>query len=62
HEEAWSSETLLQRFGTAKEVSNVILTLASDDTSYVTGAVWTVDGGLLALPRAAGRTLRPQEK
>ena len=36
------------RAGTAEEVASVMLFLASDEASYVTGAVWTVDGGLTA--------------
>ena len=37
------------RMGTAAEVAAVIGFLASDATSYVTGAVWTVDGGRTVL-------------
>jgi NAD(P)-dependent dehydrogenase (short-subunit alcohol dehydrogenase family) len=40
------------RMGTAAEVAAVIGFLASDETSYVTGAVWAVDGGRTVLSAA----------
>ena len=37
------------RAGTAEEVAAVMLFLASDEASYVTGAVWAADGGMTAI-------------
>jgi len=41
--------TMLKRPGKAEEVAAAILFLASDDASYVTGALLFVDGGMTAL-------------
>lgn len=42
---AWGA---FKRFGTAEEVAQVALFLASDESSYVTGAPFIVDGGYTA--------------
>lgn len=35
----------LSQLGTAQEIANVAVFLSSNDSSYVTGTSWTVDGG-----------------
>ena len=44
-----AQSTMMQRPGRAEEVASAILFLASDDASYVTGALLFVDGGMTAL-------------
>jgi 3alpha(or 20beta)-hydroxysteroid dehydrogenase len=38
----------VKRMGSPAEVSNLIVYLASDDSSYSTGSEFVVDGGILA--------------
>jgi len=45
-EKLFLSATPMGRRGTPEEVANVYLFLASDEASYVTGALYTVDGGI----------------
>lgn len=46
--------TLMGRRGTPEEIANVYLFLASDEASYVTGAVYPVTGGTLIAKGPAG--------
>ena len=48
----------LGRMGTADEVAAVIGFLIGPEASYVTGAVWTVDGGRVVLSTADTERLR----
>ncbi|MFC5045724.1 3-oxoacyl-[acyl-carrier-protein] reductase [Aquimarina hainanensis] len=45
--EGWTSAIPLKRGGTTEDIANACLFLASDMSSYVTGQVLQVDGGML---------------
>jgi NAD(P)-dependent dehydrogenase (short-subunit alcohol dehydrogenase family) len=45
---AFVADTPLKRFGTVEEVAALVLFLASDEATYITGSEFDIDGGLLA--------------
>jgi NAD(P)-dependent dehydrogenase (short-subunit alcohol dehydrogenase family) len=47
------ADTPLRRFGRPEEVAAVAVMLASDEATYITGAEFVIDGGLLAGAAAA---------
>lgn len=47
----------LRRPGDAREVAAVVAFLCSEQAGYVTGASWTVDGGMLQMGPMAGSHL-----
>ncbi len=50
------ADTPLRRFGQPEEVAAVALLLASDEATYITGAEFNIDGGLLAGSAASPQT------
>lgn len=54
-EQGYASGIPLRRYGTAQEVANLVLFLASDLASNITGAHMVVDGGRTATPAGISR-------
>jgi NAD(P)-dependent dehydrogenase (short-subunit alcohol dehydrogenase family) len=52
--------TPLGRRGTPEEVANVFAFLASDEASYVTGALYFVDGGITVAKGPVGEQVPPE--
>lgn len=65
-EEMLINATPMARRGTAEEMANVYAFLASDEASYVTGALWLADGGVTPAHGPIGeqtpRNLRQEPK
>jgi NAD(P)-dependent dehydrogenase (short-subunit alcohol dehydrogenase family) len=47
--EAFLGPTLIRRLARPEEISNAVLLLASDESSYMTGTALMVDGGFSAV-------------
>lgn len=54
---AFVSGTPLRRFGTPEEVAALAVLLASDEATYITGAEFHIDGGILAGAAASPRPI-----
>lgn len=53
--------TPMARLGTVEEIANVYAFLASDEASYVTGALWVVDDGGITVGKGPIGKQTPKE-
>jgi NAD(P)-dependent dehydrogenase (short-subunit alcohol dehydrogenase family) len=62
--EMWEQNNLVPRLGRPEDVASLVVFLASDESSYITGQTMVVDGGMLAhVPHYAQENqLRAQRK
>jgi 3alpha(or 20beta)-hydroxysteroid dehydrogenase len=61
HLEAMREASPMKRFGTCEEIAQLVLFLAADESSYVTGADIPIDGGILAAGMMHGIKLDPKK-
>ena len=43
----WAKKSPLKRLGQPIDIANIVLYLASDESRFATGAVFSVDGGMI---------------
>lgn len=58
--ESWLATIPLARRATVEELKGVGLLLASQASSYVTGSIWTIDGGASALTQGRVQDVAPR--
>ena len=60
HEKMIIEGTPMGRRGTPEEIANAYLFLASDEASYVTGALFSVDGGITISKGSVGKEAKSE--